>query len=327
MIFESGWPHASEREIGLDTESMSTEQAHAGLAESRMITTPDLVVACEISGRADGQPLVAVHGWPDDPHCWDGLMPRLHEAGYRVIRPYLRGFGTTRFRDSQKPRSGQIAALGKDLADLLDSLDLSDVVLVGHDWGARAAYVLGALFPQRVERIVAISAGYATGRPDAPLQWDLAHAYWYEWFLATERGRQAMHEHRQSFCKYLWQTWSPSWVFDEAEFQHAASAWDNDDWPLLTVHAYLHRWGEAAGDPAYAQIEQRLAEPAPILRPTLVIHGSQDADNLPYTTASQDHLFRAGYRRLLLEGIGHFPPREAPELVADAILSSPGSPR
>lgn len=309
-------------------ESKSTERTDTDVTESRMITTPDLVVACEISGPADGQPLVAVHGWPDDPHCWDGLLPKLHDAGYRVIRPYLRGFGQTRFRDSQKPRTGQIAALGKDLADLLDSLDLTDVVLVGHDWGARAAYVVGALFPQRVKRIVAISAGYATTRrPDAPPQWELAHAYWYEWFVATERGRQAMRVYRRSFCQYLWATWSPSWAFDEAEFQRTASTWDNDDWPLITVHAYRHRWGEADGDPAYAQIEQRLAEPAPVLRPTIVIHGSQDADNLPHTTVGQQHLFRAGYRRLLLEGIGHFPPREAPGLVADAILSAPGSPR
>ena len=327
MIFEWSLDAYRNGGISLGIESRSTERIGADLTESRTTTTPDLEVAYEISGRADGQPLVAVHGWPDDPHCWDGLLPRLHEAGYRVIRPYLRGFGTTRFRDSQKMRSGQIAALGKDLADLLDSLDLSDVVLVGHDWGARAAYVVGALFPQRVERIVAISAGYATGRADAPLDWELAHAYWYEWFVATERGRHAMRVHRRSFCQYLWATWSPSWVFDEAEFQQAASTWDNDDWPLVTVHAYLHRWGEADGDPAYEQIEQRLAESVPVLRPTLVIHGGQDADNLPHTTAGQQHLFRAGYRRLVLEDIGHFPPREAPGLVADAILSSRGSPR
>jgi pimeloyl-ACP methyl ester carboxylesterase len=287
-----------------------------------MITTPDLEIACEISGRSDGQPLVAVHGWPDDPHCWDGVLPRLHEAGYRVIRPYLRGFGKTRFRDSQKIRSGQIAALGQDLADLLDALAVDDVVLVGHDWGARAAYVVGALFPRRVERIVAISAGHATNRPGAPLSWELAHAYWYEWFVATERGRRAMHEDRRSFCQYLWATWSPTWTVDPAQFRQAAESWDNDDWPLITVHAYRHRWGEADGDPAYEQIERSLAGPAPVLRPTLVIHGSNDADNLPHTTASQGHLFRAGYQRLLLDGVGHFPPREAPTLVADAIVSN-----
>jgi pimeloyl-ACP methyl ester carboxylesterase len=288
-----------------------------------MITTPDLDIACEISGQPDGQPLVAVHGWPDDPHCWDGLLPKLHQAGYRVIRPYLRGFGKTRFRDSHKIRSGQIAALGKDLADLLDALAINDVVLAGHDWGARAAYVVGALFPQRVERIIAISAGHATNQPGSPLTWDLAHAYWYEWFAATERGRRAMHDNRRSFCQYLWATWSPTWTFDPPQFQQAAESWDNDDWPQITVHAYQHRWGEADGDPAYDHIERALAGPAPVLRPTLVIHGNDDADNLPHTTASQQHLFPVGYQRLLLDGVGHFPPREAPDLVADAILSNP----
>jgi pimeloyl-ACP methyl ester carboxylesterase len=302
--------------------SMVAEQSEPAGPHSRMVTTPDLEIACEFSGPADGQPLVAVHGWPDDPRCWDGVLPSLHAAGYRVIRPHLRGFGKTRFRDDQKMRSGQIGALGKDLADLLDALELTDTVLVGHDWGARAAYVVGALFPERVERIVAISAGYSTARPGAQLPWDLAHAYWYEWFVATERGQRAMHEDRRRFCRYLWTTWSPSWTFEEAEFEQTARSWDNDDWPLLTVHAYLQRWDEAEGDPAYDDIERRLAEPVPVLRPTLMIHGSEDADNLPYTSAGQEVHFPAGYRRVLLEGVGHFPPREAPELVAEAILSA-----
>ncbi|MBO0874255.1 MAG: alpha/beta hydrolase [Pseudonocardia sp.] len=288
----------------------------------RTVVTSDLEIACEVSGPVGGNPMVAVHGWPDDPHCWDALLPALHAAGYRVFRPYLRGFGATRFRDPEKQRSGQIGALGKDLADLLDALDLRDVVLVGHDWGARASYVVGALFPDRVRRIVAISAGHATNRPDAALSWELTHAYWYEWFVATERGRAAMRDDRRTFCHYLWKTWSPSWAFEPAAFEQAALAWANEDWPAITVHAYLHRWGEAAGDPAYDEIERRLAEPAPLLRPTLVVHGADDADNLPETTAGKEGLFHAGYRRLLLDGVGHFPPREAPAAVAEAILGA-----
>ena len=287
---------------------------------SRIVLTPDLEVACEVSGPAGGRPLVAVHGWPDDPHCWDGVLAPLHDAGYRVIRPWLRGFGATRFRSPEKLRSGQIGALGRDLADLLEALALRDVVLVGHDWGARAAYVVGALFPERVGRIVAISAGHVTNRPDAPLSWPLTHAYWYEWLVATERGRRAMHEDRRRFCRYLWETWSPSWTFDDAAFEQAAQAWDNDDWPQITVHAYLHRWGEADGDPAYEDIERRLLEPAPVLRPALVIHGAEDADNLPETTEGKDDLFAERYERLVLNAVGHFPPREAPRQVADAVL-------
>ena len=285
------------------------------------VLTPDLEVAYEVSGPRDGGPVVAVHGWPDDPSCWDGVLPALHAAGHRVLRPYLRGFGPTRFRSPRKPRSGQIGALGRDLADFLEALNLRDVVVAGHDWGARAAYVAGALFPERIRRIVAISAGHATNRPDAPLSWPLTHAYWYEWFVATERGRRAMHDDRRAFCRYLWANWSPSWPFDQAAFERAAAAWDNDDWPQITVHAYRHRWGEAEGDPAYETIERRLLEPAPVLRPALVIHGAEDADNLPETTQGQDGLFTAGYERLLLPGVGHFPPREAPDQVAAAILS------
>lgn len=291
-----------------------------------LVVTADLEVACEVSGPDTGRPLVVVHGWPDTPHCWDAALPDLHEHGYRVFRPWLRGFGSTRFRDAHKPRSGQIGALGKDLADLLVALDLVDAVVVGHDWGARAAYVVGALFPERVNRIVAISAGYVTNRPDAPLSWPLTHAYWYEWLVATERGRRAMAEDRRGFCRYLWETWSPSWEFDESEFEQAAPAWDNDDWAPISAHAYLHRWGEADGDPAYAHIEQRLMEPAPVQRPTLVIQGSEDADNLPETTDGKDDLFEGPYQRVVLKGVGHFPPREAPEQVAQEIISNRPAP-
>jgi pimeloyl-ACP methyl ester carboxylesterase len=290
------------------------------------VLTPVLEVAYEQSGPADGAPLVAVHGWPDDPHCWDGALRAFEDAGHRVVRPYLRGFSPTRFRSADTLRSGQIGALGRDLADFLEALDLRDVLLVGHDWGARAAYVVGALFPERVERIVAISAGHVTNRPDAPLSWPLTHAYWYEWFVATERGRRAMREDRRTFCRYLWESWSPSWPFDAAAFGQAAVAWDNDDWPEITVHAYLHRWGEAAGDPAYEDIEQRLLDPAPVQVPTLVLHGADDADNLPETTEGKDDLFAASYERVLLESVGHFPPREAPAAVADAVLRFAAAP-
>ncbi|HEU5027381.1 MAG TPA: alpha/beta hydrolase [Spirillospora sp.] len=286
--------------------------------------TADLDIGYEVSGPEDGVPLVAVHGWPDDPHCWSGLLPAWHDARYRVYRPYLRGFGPTRFRSDGKMRSGQIGALGHDLACFLEALDLDQVLLVGHDWGARAGYVVGALFPRRVARLVAMSAGYATNRVDVQLSWPLTHAYWYEWFVATERGRRAMHEDRRSFAQYLWRSWSPGWEFQEAEFVQAAEAWDNDDWPHITVHAYLHRWGEAQGDPAYDDIERRLLEPAPVQVPTLVLHGARDGDNLSETSADKSALFTAEYERIVLPDVGHFPPRETPDQVADLIFSHQG---
>ncbi|MER6311824.1 alpha/beta fold hydrolase [Streptomyces sp. NPDC001739] len=306
----------TERETG-------TAAANGAGAELdvRTVRTPTLDTAYAVSGPETGRPVVAVHGWPDDIHCWDGVLPALHTAGCRVYRPYLRGFGPTRFRDPARPRSGQIAALGSDLGEFLDALDLADVVLAGHDWGARAAYVVGALWPERVRAIAALSAGYATHRPDAPLPYALAQAYWYEWFVATGRGRRAMVQDRRAFCHYLWRAWSPGWDFSQEEFDATAAAWDNDDWADVTVHAYLHRWGEAPGDPAYDTVEERLAAPAPIQVPTIVLHGAEDADNLLGTTAGKQQLFADGYTRQVLGGVGHFPPREAPEFTAEAILS------
>ncbi|KOT78262.1 alpha/beta hydrolase [Streptomyces rimosus subsp. pseudoverticillatus] len=283
------------------------------------VDTAALRIAYDVSGPPDGRPVVAVHGWPDDIHCWDGVLPYLHRAGCRVHRPYLRGFGPTRFRSADRRRSGQIGALGRDLADFVEALDLHDVVVAGHDWGARAGYVVGALFPDRISALVAISAGYSTNRSDSAVPYPLAHAYWYEWYMATARGRRAMTEDRRGFCRYLWSTWSPGWSFADADFEQAAEAWDNPDWADITVHAYLHRWGEAPGDPAYQDIEDRLADPPPVRVPALVLHGEQDGDNRAGTTEGQEGLFAGPYERVLLPGIGHFPPREAPRATADAI--------
>ncbi|MEU6665842.1 alpha/beta hydrolase [Streptomyces sp. NPDC046727] len=284
------------------------------------VDTAVLRIAYDDSGPADGRPLVAVHGWPDDIHCWEAVLPHLHRAGYRVYRPYLRGFGETRFRDPARPRSGQIGALGRDLADFLEGLDLGDVVVAGHDWGARAGYVAGALFPDRIRALAALSAGYATNRPDSAVPYPLAHAYWYEWYTATSRGRAALEGDRRALCRYLWRSWSPGWDFTEAAFDQAAAAWDNPDWAEISVHAYLHRWGEADGDPAYQDIEDRLAEPPPVRVPSVVLHGQRDGDNLVGTTEGKDELFAGPYERVLLPGVGHFPPREAPAATAQAIV-------
>ena len=287
---------------------------------TEFVRTPDLDIGYEVDGPPDGRPLVAVHGWPDDAHCWDRVIPELAEGGFRVYRPYLRGFGPTRFRDAGKLRSGQSGALGQDLRDFLDALDLTDVVVAGHDWGARAGYVVGAMFPERVSRLIAMSAGYGASGPHAPLSYPLAHAYWYEWFVATRRGQDAMRQDRRTFGRYLWTTWSPGWRFAPADFDQAAAAWENDDWPAISVSAYLHRWGEDDGDPAYAELERELAKPPRVQVPTLVLHGAKDADNLPSTSENKDDLFAAGYQRVVFADTGHFLPREAPVRTARQIL-------
>jgi pimeloyl-ACP methyl ester carboxylesterase len=291
-----------------------------GTIVTEFARTPTLEIGYEVSGPETGRPVVAVHGWPDDVHCWDEVLPHLHEAGCRVYRPYLRGFGPTRFHSQHTARSGQIGALGRDLADFLDAVDLRDIVLVGHDWGARAAYVVAALWPDRLGSLVAISAGYSTNRPDLRVPYPLAHAYWYEWYMATARGRDALERDRSGFCHYLWTTWSPGWDFTEADFDQAAEAWTNPDWAAISVHAYLHRWGEAPGEPDYDEIEARLAKPPTVRVPTLVLHGENDGDNLPETTTGKEVLFGEDYRRVVLPEVGHFPPREAPGATAEAIL-------
>jgi pimeloyl-ACP methyl ester carboxylesterase len=240
--------------------------------------------------------------------------------GCRVYRPYLRGCGPTRFHSAGRRRSGQTGALARDLADFLEALDLHEAVVAGHDWGARAGYVVAALFPERLRALAAMSAGY-TARPGTPVPYRLAHAYWYEWYVATGRGRAALARDRRGLCRYLWTTWSPGWDFAEHDFERTAQSWDNADWAEVSVHAYLHRWGEAPGDPAYRDIEDRLAEPPPVQVPALVLHGELDGDNLPATTEGMDDLFAARYRRVPLPGVGHFPPREAPRATAEGVLS------
>ncbi|NBH01740.1 alpha/beta fold hydrolase [Amycolatopsis sp. SID8362] len=290
------------------------------------VRTPRLEIAYHRRGPSSGPVVVLVHGWPDDPSCWDGVVPELAENGFCCVLPYLRGTGPTRFLDDAVPRSGQIGALAADLADFVTALELSDVLLVGHDWGARAGYAVAALFPQRIRGLVAMSAGYATG---AALPYELAHNYWYEWFTATERGRAAYRDDRRELSRYLWSSWSPPWPGRDEQFDRTAPSWDNPDWAEISIHAYLHRWHEAPGDPAYDDIESRLAAAPPIKLPTLVVHGELDRDNTPATTDGKDELFTGWYERQVLAGAGHFVPREAPQATSAAIhrlatVSGPG---
>lgn len=283
------------------------------------VTTSDLEMAYADSGDAGGRTVVLLHGWPDSAASWDVIGPALARAGARVVVPELRGHGHTRFRDASIARSGQLTALGKDVAELIEQLKLNDVILVGHDWGARAAYVVGAAFPKRIDRLICMSSAYATQTFPEADRYRVAEAHWYEWFLATEFGRKAFETDRKALCRYLWTTWSPNWAFDEAHFNRVATAWDNEDWFEITRHAYMHRWGEAAGYPAYDELEAQLAQSPAIQRPTTMLHGSDDP-NRPSTSAGKERYFPKGYDRRVLEGVGHFIPGEAPHVVLDAIM-------
>lgn len=287
----------------------------------KTVTTPALEMAFEEGGVRDATTFVLVHGWPDDARTWRAVAERLAGEGYRVLCPYLRGFGPTRFRDSVM-RSGQISALGQDVVDFVEALDLRDLVLVGHDWGARAAYVAAVLIPDRLRAMVALSVGYGTNTPDQTLSFDQARQYWYHWYFALERGRQALERDRRDFARRLWRLWSPSWRFTEEEFEATAASFDNPDWVQVTIHSYRHRWGHAPGDPRYDALEQRLATPEKVEVPTLVLHGAEDGATLPETSEGKASFFTNGYRREVLAGVGHFPQRERPQAVIAACLEA-----
>lgn len=286
----------------------------------KFVDTPVLRVAYEERGDPVAPAVLLVHGWPDDVRTWDPVVDSLLGAGLRTVCPYLRGFGPTRFRDPEVLRGGQIAALGQDLADFIEALDLGRIILVGHDWGARASYVAAALIPQRIRGLAALSVGYGTSTPDQVLSFEQARQYWYHWYFALERGRQALAADRRGFVQRIWRLWSPSWRFSAAEFEATAPSFDNPDWVDVTIHSYRHRWGNAPGDPRYAVLESRLAAPGVIEVPTLMLHGAEDGATLPETSAGKERHFSRGYRREVLAGVGHFPQREAPGTVVSAVL-------
>ena len=209
------------------------------------------------------------------------------------------------------------------MIDLLDGLNLDRVIFVGHDWGGRTAYVLGALFPERIERMVICAAGYETGiKSGDQIDPQQARAYWYQWFWNTERGREALEKNRRDLCKLLWQTWAPNWRFTDAEFNQTADAWDNPDWVATTLHSYRVRWGGAPPDPRYEKLESRFQEHRPISVPTIVLHGEVDGASLVNSSANQEKDFTDSYCRIVLPRVGHFVQREQPTAVIDAILQS-----
>jgi len=290
-------------------------------AETVIASGPVLDVACEISGPQTGEPMVLLHGWPDGPRTWDRVLPMLHEAGYRTIVPALRGCGGTHFKHADKPRTGQLAALGRDLIDTVDALELPACTVIGHYWGARAAYIAACLAPDRFSACIALSVGWGTNDPDQPLTLQQMQNYWYHWLMALPRGQALVREDRHHLTRYIWSIWTASGFPGEEEFAETALAFDNPDWADVVLHSYQVRWGNAPTDPAYADDEARL-KADPIIRvPTLVLHGAADPCNAPETSDGKEHLFAGPYRREMIEGVGHFPQREAAEETAKRIVS------
>lgn len=274
------------------------------------------------AGPADGPAVVLLHGWPYDIYSFVDVAPLLASAGYRVIVPYLRGYGTTRFLSSQTFRNGEQAVVAVDIIALMDALKIEKAIIGGFDWGARTADIIAALWPERCKGIVSVS-GYLIGNqesgkvplpPKAELEW------WYQFYFATDRGRAGYDKYRRDFAKLIWQLASPKWDFDEATFDRSAESFDNPDHVGIVIHNYRWRLGLAEGEPKYEDLEKRLAEGPVITVPAITLEG--DANGAPHADASSyTRKFSGKYaHRIITGGVGHNLPQEAPQAFAEAVI-------
>lgn len=283
------------------------------------VRTPVLEVAYHESGPADGVPAVLLHGFPYDPLCFADVVPALAAQGMRVIVPYLRGYGPTRFVDAGTPRSGEQAALGNDLIALIGALALDRPVVAGFDWGGRAACIASAVRPDLVRGLVSVCGYNLFGPPvTGPVDPELEHIFWYQYYLHTHRGRMMLNQNRRRFCKLLWKLWSPAWDFTDETFEESARSFDNPDFVEVVLHSYRHRAGLVPGDPTLATLAARLEQRPDIAVPTIVLHG--DTDMAPLWMSLDRSRFTGSYARRVLPRVGHNPPQEAPEPMIAAVL-------
>jgi len=271
-------------------------------------------------GPRQGPVVFLLHGWPDDIRAWFKVAPHLNAAGFRTIIPYLRGFGLTRFLATDTIRDGRGIALAQDVIDMADALGIRDFFVAGHDWGARAAYLLAALFPARAHKIAAMALAFQP-RGEFPIpSFPQARLFWYQWFMCTEGGAAAVKRDPVGFSKLQWDTWSPPGWYDEEEFLKTAESFRNPDWAAITLHGYRSRFLPEPIDHRYDDLQRRMSGIALLSTPALVINGASDSCDPPSSFEEGDHNFAAGYDLLTLDGIGHFPSREAPETVAKALI-------
>jgi len=286
------------------------------------VDTETLRIAYQEAGPPDGPPVLLLHGFPYDIRAFDAVAPVLAQAGCRVVVPYLRGFGPTRFLSDATPRSGEQAALGADALALMDALELPSAILAGYDWGGRAACVVAALWPERVRGLVSVG-GYNildTQRSITPADPEQEYRHWYQYYLHGERGRAGLAADRRAFCRLLWRLWSPSWDFDDATFERTAASFDNPDFVDVVVQSYRHRFGYAPGDPALEPIEQRLAQQPKIGVPAMILHGDDDGVGPAWQSERDARHFTGPYTRQVVPGVGHNLPQEAPGSFALAVL-------
>ena len=301
---------------GTDAAFGALKQIDAGL----------LRVGYAEAGPPDSPAVILLHGWPYDIHSYVAVTPLLASAGYRVMVPYLRGYGTTRFLSAATFRNGQQSVLAVDVVAFMDALGIDRAIIAGFDWGARMACTVAALWPERCRAIVSVS-GYLIGSPEAnktPLPPKAELQWWYQYYFATERGRAGYQRYRNDFAKLIWQIASPRWDFDEATFDRTAQSFDNPDHVDIVIHNYRWRISLAEGEPAYEDLERRLAEAPVVTVPAITLEG--DANGAPHPDpASYAEKFTGRYtHRLIAGGVGHNLPQEAPEAFAEAVVEVDG---
>jgi pimeloyl-ACP methyl ester carboxylesterase len=301
---------------GTNTSFVSLKQIDAGL----------LNVGYAEAGPANGPPVILLHGWPYDIHSYVDVAPLLASAGYRVIVPYLRGYGTTRFLSSETFRNGQQSVVALDIIALMDALKIKKAIIAGFDWGARTADIMAALWPERCKALVSVS-GYLIGNQESgkiPLPPKAELAWWYQFYFATERGRDGYDKYRHDFAKLIWQLASPKWNFNDATFDRSAASFDNPDHVSIVIHNYRWRQSLAKGEQKYDDLEKRLAESPVITVPTITLEG--DANGAPHPDGSSyANKFSGKYaHRIINGGIGHNLPQEAPEAFAKAVIEVDG---
>ncbi|MCK1621152.1 alpha/beta hydrolase [Bradyrhizobium sp. 159] len=306
------------------TEASRSQASNASFGTVKQTDAGVLNVGYVEAGPSNGPVAILLHGWPYDIHAFVDVAPILAKAGYRVIIPYLRGYGTTHFLSSETPRNGEPAAMAADIIALMNKLDIKTAVVAGFDWGARTADVIAALWPDRCRALVSVSgylissqaAGNAPLPPQAELQW------WYQFYFATERGRAGYEKYTHDFAKLIWKLASPQWKFDDATFNRSAAALDNKDHVAITIHNYRWRLGLAQGETKYEHLERKLAAAPVIDVPTITMEG--DANGAPHPDPSAyAKKFSGQYEfRLITGGIGHNLPQEAPQAFAKAVIDA-----
>jgi pimeloyl-ACP methyl ester carboxylesterase len=299
----------------------------ASAASVKTVRTKVLEIGFHEAGPVSGFPVILLHGFPDDAHAYDGVAPLLATAGYRALSVYLRGYGPTRFLDPSRPRTAEQAAIGQDVIDFADALNLPRFAVCGYDWGGRASCIAAALFPDRVRAGVFIG-GYSiqntvtpSGNAAAPAA---ARRLWYQWYFNTEQGRDGLKQNRRALCEALWREWSPTWKFSDELYALTAASFENPDFVDCVIHSYRHRNFNAAGESRFLEMEQALAKRPPITVPSILLHGADDAFGAPPAaiSAGERTLFPKLIEKRLVEGAGHFVPHEKPGPVATALIDA-----